>query len=157
MFDLPYKLERACCVKMEADQPPEVIGATPVGFRINGFISRGEVSGPRIRGIVRTIGCGDWATVRSDDVLDLDVRLTIESHDGALIYVTYTGIGSLGEGGTEKMLNGKLSAPIVFRIESRMLTAHPQYLGVNRTQFMGIGEAHIGSPTRIKYEFYAVE
>ena len=33
----------------------------------------------------------DWLTIRCDGVVALDVRATIEIHDGALIYLTYTG------------------------------------------------------------------
>src|SRR5262245_56259811 len=84
--------ELVCRIHMLSEQPGEVIGATPAGFRVNGFITSGRVEGPRIQGIVRPVGCGDWAVIRPDDIADIDVRLTIETHDGALIAMTYTGI-----------------------------------------------------------------
>ncbi|HRE35887.1 MAG TPA: DUF3237 family protein, partial [Sphingopyxis terrae] len=35
---------------------------------------------------------GDWATIDSKDTLRLDARITFETHDGALIYVSYRGV-----------------------------------------------------------------
>jgi hypothetical protein len=36
---------------------------------------------------------GDWITNRADGSYRLDVRLTLKTNDGALILVTYNGIG----------------------------------------------------------------
>jgi Protein of unknown function (DUF3237) len=47
-------------------------------------VTSGEVTGPRIRGILRPVG-GDWFTIRTDGIGLLDVRATIETHNNALI------------------------------------------------------------------------
>ena len=44
-------------------------------------------------------GGGDWLTVRTDGFGILDVRATLESDDGALIYMAYSRLGDLGEDG----------------------------------------------------------
>src|SRR3546814_9630943 len=36
-------------------------------------------------------GC-DWATIDDNDTLRLDARIPMETHDGALIYVSYRGV-----------------------------------------------------------------
>src|SRR5215467_8341259 len=51
----------------------------------------GWVKGPRITGKIIAPG-GDWVTVTPSGVSRLDVRLLIETDDGAHIYMTYNGI-----------------------------------------------------------------
>ena len=51
----------------------------------------GWVRGPRIRGVLIPPG-GDWSRSLASGVWRLDVRLTIKTDDGALIYVSYNGI-----------------------------------------------------------------
>src|SRR5690606_15886796 len=66
------------------------IGATPVGTRLIAPVVSGTIQGPNLNGTL--IGpSGDWLLVRSDDVGQIDVRGTIETDDGALIYMTYRG------------------------------------------------------------------
>ncbi len=62
------------------------------------------MTGPKLRGKMLP-GGGDWLTVRTDGVGILDVRATIESDDGALIYLAYTGVGDLGEDGYQNFLS----------------------------------------------------
>ena len=79
----------------------ERIGPVPEGIRINVEITGGEVTGPKVSGKLGASG-GDWITVRRDGVVMLDVRATIETHDAALIYLTYQGISDLGEHGYDQ-------------------------------------------------------
>src|SRR5579872_4442131 len=88
-------------------QPPEVIGPVPEGIRSTFYLLGGEVRGPRMKGRVRPVG-GDWFTMRRDGVGVLDVRGTIETHEGALVEFAYQGLGDLGPGGYERMLRGEL-------------------------------------------------
>ena len=71
--------------------PPEVIGPMAEGIRVNFYVTAGEVSGPKMRGRLRTVG-GDWLLLRPDGVGLLDVRATMELDNGALIYTTYGGV-----------------------------------------------------------------
>ena len=66
------------------------LGETPFGRRRIAEISGGSFEGPRLKGRVAP-GGGDWVLVRRDGVTQLDVRLTLETDDGALIYMTYRG------------------------------------------------------------------
>jgi Protein of unknown function (DUF3237) len=85
MFE--YSLEHIFSFTVNISEP-EVIGPVPEGLRINGYIAGGEVSGPRLSGKLRAVG-GDWLTIRKDGVAIIDVRATIEVHDGALIGLSY--------------------------------------------------------------------
>jgi len=103
----------------------------PEGIKANFYVTGGEVTGPKIRGKLRPAG-GDWLTVRRDGVVIMDVRVTVETHDGALILVTYPGIIDLGEDGYDKFLRGELPPILQIRIAPRFFTSHPNYLWLNR-------------------------
>ena len=135
-------------------EPPEVIGPVPEGIRSNFYVTGGEATGPRVRGKVRAAG-GDWATLRTDGVVILDVRATIETGDEALIYVSYTGVGDLGEDGYERFLRGDLPGSVPVRTAPRFLTAHPGYEWLNRLQCLGVGEVNLES-LEVAYDVYAV-
>ncbi|MFC5179784.1 DUF3237 domain-containing protein [Actinomadura harenae] len=65
-------------------------GAGPIGRRVLFGAAGGTFEGPRIRGEVLP-GGGDWALFRPDGTMLLDVRLTLRTDDGALLYMTYGG------------------------------------------------------------------
>jgi Protein of unknown function (DUF3237) len=66
------------------------IGGGPLGQRILFGAAGGSFEGPRLRGEVLA-GGGDWALFRSDGAMMLDVRLTLRTHDDALVHMTYGG------------------------------------------------------------------
>lgn len=152
MFD--YTLEHICSYTATLRQPFEVIGPTPTGLRINAYVTGGEATGPRIRGRVLSVG-GDWLTVRPDGVGLLDVRATMETHDGALIFAEYSGVMDLGEHGHGRALAGDLPARAAIQAVPRFLTAHPAYLWLNRLQCVSVGEADLATST-VSYDTYAV-
>src|SRR5467141_1339384 len=71
--------------------PPQRLGAVPHGTRVIAPITSGAFEGPRLRGRVLP-GGGDWTLLRSDAVLELDLRITLETDDGALISMTSFGL-----------------------------------------------------------------
>ena len=68
------------------------LGATPLGNRRIAEVSGGSFEGPKLRGRILPAAGGDWLVIRNDGVLQLDVRITLETDDGALIYMTYRGV-----------------------------------------------------------------
>src|SRR5205085_5859231 len=66
------------------------LGETPYGRRRIARIAGGSFEGPKLKGEVLP-GGGDWLLLRRDGVLQLDVRLTMQTHDRELIYMTYRG------------------------------------------------------------------
>ena len=151
---IDYKLEHIFTVTGTLAAPPEVIGPLPEGFRVNFYSSGGEITGPKLRGKVRAAG-GDWLTVRKDGVGLLDVRTTYESHDGALILVTYLGLGDLGEDGYEKFARGEMPPVVPLKISPRFFTTHPSYVWMNRLHCLGVGEYH-AAKNAATYDIYAV-
>ncbi|WP_315837108.1 DUF3237 domain-containing protein [Bradyrhizobium prioriisuperbiae] len=66
------------------------IGPGPLGQRILFGAAGGTFEGPKLRGEVLA-GGGDWALFRPDGGMSLDVRLTLRTHDNALVHMTYGG------------------------------------------------------------------
>jgi hypothetical protein len=131
-----------------------MIGAVPEGLRVNFYNAGGTVSGPRIRGKVRPVG-GDWMTVRPDGVAVVDVRVTFETDDGALILVTYGGMIDLGPSGYEGFARGEIPAVARIRTAPRFATAHPDYAWLNRLHCIAVGEYRASTRTA-SYDVYAV-
>jgi uncharacterized protein DUF3237 len=68
--------------------PLQVIGKTRGAHRRVGVVTGGEFYGKHFSG--RVLGGGsDWIIVRDDQAVELDVRLVLQTHDDALIAMTY--------------------------------------------------------------------
>jgi hypothetical protein len=121
--------------------PAQALGDTPAGNRKIVTLRGGTVEGDRVKGRVLP-GGGDWALVRADGALLLDVRLTIETHDGALIFCRYEGIRHGSPAVLARLAAGSQVAPseMYFRTQPRFETAHPAYAWLNRILSIGIGE-----------------
>jgi hypothetical protein len=63
-------------------------------------------------------GGGDWVAARADGTFDLDLRVTLETDDGALIHMTFTGVRD--------------DANHYLRTLPRFETAAPKYAFLNR-------------------------
>jgi hypothetical protein len=71
--------------------PAQSVGVSPSGNRQIFIVTGGRLDGPRVRGDILP-GGGDWALVRTDGAIQLDVRATIKTDDGAHIYAHYSGL-----------------------------------------------------------------
>jgi hypothetical protein len=135
--------------------PPEIIGPVPEGVRVNFHVTGGTITGPKVFGKIRPVGA-DWLTVRRDGIAALDVRATAETNDGALLYMTYTGIIDLGETGHEDFLKGVPPASgVAIRTSPRIQTSHPNYLWLNRLHCIGVGQAFV-ERREVVYDVYGV-
>jgi hypothetical protein len=86
----------------------------------------------------------------------LDVRATIETHDGALIDLSYSGILDMGDDGYEQFLQGRPPASgTAIGISPRLHTSHSGYLWLNRLHCLGIGQAFL-ERSEVAYDVYAV-
>src|SRR5262249_13019553 len=72
--------------------PPQNIGVVPLGTRRTAPISGGIFEGPRLRGTVLPAGSADWQLLRADGVLEMDLRATLRTDDGALISMRSLGL-----------------------------------------------------------------
>ena len=148
-----YKMEHIFSYKATL-APAEVIGPTPEGLRVNFYVTGGEIDGPRLKGKLLPVGA-DWLIIRPDGIAILDVRATIETHDGALLYMTYSGVAELGEDGHQRFLDGNPTMQFPIRAVPRFVTAHPDYLWLNRLQCVNIGEGDLEA-SYAAYDVYAL-
>jgi len=95
--------------------------------------------------------------VRTDGIGILDVRATLETEDGAIIYTYYRGVAELGLDGYQKLLDRAPPAPegAPLRIQPNYQTAHPDYLWLNRTFCVGWGKAFLDRG-EVSYDIYQV-
>jgi len=114
--------------------PIEEVGATPQGTLYIFPVTGGSFEGDRLRGKVLA-GGGDWVTRKADDTLELDLRVTLETDDGAVIYMTFTGMRD--------------DAHQYFRTLPRFETAASKYAFLNRLLAVGIGEIRTDGPVHI--------
>jgi hypothetical protein len=110
-----------------ATAPIQEIGSTPEGALTIFPVTGGSFEGERLRGKVLA-GGGDWVTARSNGMMTLDLRIALETDDGSLIHMTFTGIRD--------------DANRYFRTVSRFETAVPRYAFLNR--LLAVGTADIG-------------
>lgn len=113
--------------------PTEEIGATSHGHLTLFPVTGGSFEGERLRG--KVVDGGDWVTTRHDGAFELDARITLETDDGALIYLTFNGIRD--------------DARQYFRTLPRFETAAPKYAFLNRLLAIGSGEIRAGSPVHV--------
>jgi hypothetical protein len=118
-----------------------VIENGPQGTRTIVQVVSGRFEGPRVKASVQ-IPAGDWITNRADGSYRLDVRLTLRTDDGALILVTYNGVGQTTAAGA------------ALRVAPLFETGDSRYVWLTRLQAVGIGE-RVG--TAVKYDIFALK
>ncbi len=117
--------------------PTQNIGAGPHGARITFPITGGSFEGERLSGKVLA-GGDDWALKRPDGVIELDLRITLQTDDGALVHMAFQGLrDDRAEGGP------------YFRTLPRFETAEPKYAFLNRLLAVGKGEVRADGPVHV--------
>ena len=127
--------------------PPQRVGAVPQGARVIAPIASGEFSGPRLRGRI-VPGGGDWTLLRSDGVLELDLRITLETDDGALIYLSSFGLRHGPPEVLAALARGETVDPSTyyFRTAMRFETGAPKYAFLNRLFAIASGDRRATGP-----------
>jgi hypothetical protein len=127
--------------------PPQKIGAAPHGTRATAPITSGRFEGPRLRGRVLP-GGGDWTLLRSDGVLELDLRVTLETDDGALIHYASFGLRHGPPEVIAALARGEAVDPssYYFRTTPRFETGHPKYAFLNGVLAVATGDRKPGGP-----------
>jgi len=110
------------------------IGSTPQGTLTIFPVTGGSFEGERLRGKVLA-GGGDRVTAHSDGTFTLDLRVTLETDDGDLIHMTFTGVRD--------------DANNYFRTVPRFETASPKYAFLNRLLAIGTGEIRPEGPVHV--------
>jgi len=127
--------------------PPQKLGAVPHGARVIAPIAGGSFEGPRLRGKV-VAGGSDWTLLRPDGVLELDLRITLETDDAALISMTSFGVRQGPDDVLAALARGESVDPskYYFRTAPRFETSAPRYAFLNRLIAVASGDRRPGGP-----------
>lgn len=153
------KLESEFLFHMEADlNDPLIVGPVLTGTRMIFLFKGGFVKSERINGKI-LVGGGDWGLLLNSTTFKLDVRGTIETDDGALIYMTYSGYIHTDAEKLTKILSGKANelSPSDYYLRSNPVfeTSSPKYAWLNHTVAIGIGQ--LPAADKVAYQVYAIK
>jgi hypothetical protein len=114
-------------------EPIRDLGDTPLGRRRIIGITGGTFSGPRLSGRILP-GGADWQVIRTDGVAYLDARYTLETADGALIYVNNKGYRHGPKDVIERLARGEDVDPALYYMRATpwFETSAPAYAWLNR-------------------------
>lgn len=119
---------------------PQELGESPLGRRRIINITGGSFRGERLSGKVLP-GGADWQVIRSDGVADLDARYTLETSDGALIYVRNHGYRHGPADVLKKLAAGEDVDSSLYYMRTTPLfeTGDARYTWLNRLICVGTG------------------
>lgn len=147
------KLQHLFDMHAYLEAPQGILGG-PMGERQIFIVKGGTAEGPKIKGTVLP-GGGDWATRRADCVIQLDVRATLKTDDGAMIYAAYSGLID----GTMETITAAATGknpPLgdyYFYSNPMFQTGAEKYAWLNRIVAIGRGKVGAGA---VEYRVWAI-
>ena len=135
---------------------PQAVGTTRTGELRIIPVTGGTIEGPALKGEVMPGTAADWLRVDPDGTAHMDVRLTIKTTDGHVVFMHYSGIRT-GKAPVLARLNaGEAVDPseYYFRTAVRFETGAAPLAWLNRILAIGIGQRPPSGPT---YDVYAVK
>lgn len=152
---LPLKFEFLMQLTAELD-PAQLIGNTPQGDRRIVPVTGGSFSGPQLKGQVVAGGGADWLLFRKDGSAQLDVRTTLRTDDGALIYVSYRGVSVIPPAVRQRIMSGEDINPAqyYFRTTPYFETGSDKYGWLNQLVTVGVGKR---TKSSVVYTIYAIQ
>ena len=118
---------------------PIALPDTPLGTRVIAEVASAEFDSERFKATLKGVAAADWVTFDSRGLGTLDVRVTLETHDGAIVFTSYRGRVDLSTGRV-------YSAPLYD-------TGDERYLWLNAIQAVAKGTT---DGTNLEYEIYEV-
>jgi len=136
--------------------PPQAIDQ---GLLIYNVQPGGWVEGTRIKGKLLA-PAADWLRVMPSGVFRLDVRGTIQTDDGALIYVSYGGAIQCNKEQADRLNAGQqLKADDCYFITAPTFqTKSDKYAWLNAVQTVGkMVSVKVGEGSHVRYDIFAVK
>lgn len=129
------------------------IGQTPAGLRRIAPVTGGHFTGERLNGTVLP-GGHDWVVNRTDGVMVIDVRLTLQTDDGALIYLTYQGRFLANADAMARFAKGEPldAAEYSLAILAKFECGNARYSWLNNVVAVGTGERTASGPVYSIFE-----
>jgi hypothetical protein len=141
---MAIELVPLCTLRLQL-RPPIEISAGPAGTRLIVEVVSAQVKGDRLRGELLGAAAADWMIVGPGGMGDVDVRATLQTDDGAIIFVQYNGRLDASQG---------LQFPMTAYVAPRFETGDERYAWLNRIQAVGKGILY--EDLSLDYEWYEV-
>ncbi|WCO65688.1 DUF3237 domain-containing protein [Iamia majanohamensis] len=125
---MAIELVPLCTIDLLLAEEHVIVGQGPSGLRVIAEVESLTVTGERLSGGIKGTAAADWLTIVGT-VGTVDVRGTIETDDGALVYMTY--------GGRMDLSQGQGGAPIY--TAPRFETGDERYAWLNLVQAVAKG------------------
>lgn len=125
-------------------ETPVYIPNTPRGTRVIVDVLASHWEGERLNAKLKGRAAADWALIGADGTLSIDVRLTLETDDGAIIFVSYEGRAQMTQTGATPLI----ATP-------RFETGDERYKWLNSVQAIGKGSRD--EQGRLIYEIYEAQ
>jgi uncharacterized protein DUF3237 len=121
------------------------LGDTPYGSRRVARFSSGRFEGPKLKGIVLPGGAG-WMLFRRDDVLEIEVRIVLETDDKQQIYMSWKGFRHGPKDVIDRLNRGEIVDPATyyFRTTPYFETSSEKYGWLNRICSIATGSRTAG-------------
>jgi hypothetical protein len=138
----------------ELDTPVD-LGDTPQGHRRIIPLTRGRATGPYFDAELLPAGGADWQIVRASGSSVADIRYTLKTDGGALLYVQSQGVRHGDPNVLARLAAGEDVDPsdYTFRTAMTIETADPELAWVNDGVFIAVGGRR---PTGVSYDVYLV-
>ncbi len=154
------KLELLYRASIAVDKP-QLFGATPQAagerriINITGGEFTGEYGGAPLTGKILP-GGADWQIIRTDAVAQLEARFTMQTDDGALLYVRNFGFRHGAPDIIARLFSGEVVDPALyyFRMTPLVETGDARYAWLNSLILLGSG---MRTKDRVIYDVYAVK
>ena len=134
--------------------PAQELGAGPLGRRRIIAITGGRFVGERLSGRVLP-GGADWQVIRADGVAELDARYTLETAEGALIYVRNRGFRHGPAEVLKRLAAGENVDPAQYYMRTTPLfeTGDERYAWLNRMVCVASGARR---PAAVELEVFEI-
>jgi hypothetical protein len=136
--------------------PTLELGLTPVGERRVFPVAGGRFDGERLRGQVSPFAGSDLLLIRADGSREQDVRLLLNTDDGAQIIMTYRGRGHSSPEVAARVASGEMVEPSEYYLRTAPFfeTGSATYHWLNLIAAIGVGERRADGSVR--YEVHEV-
>lgn len=129
------------------------VGTTPFGTRHIDMLGDGGFEGPKLKG--KVLGGMDQKIFRSDGAMNPNVRLMLETDDGALIYMYYTGLRYGSAEVMQRIADGEEVDPSEYYLRNTPYfeTSAEKYDWLNRIVSVGVGRR---MPDHAAYDVFQI-
>ena len=141
---MAIELVPLCTLRIQL-KPPIEVSAGPAGTRLIGELVSVQVKGDRLRGEMLGAAAADWLIVSPEGTGTVDVRMALQTDDGAVIFVQYNGRMDLSKG---------FQFPMTAYVAPRFETGDERYAWLNRIQAVGKGILY--EDLSLDFEWYEI-